>query len=462
MILKNVLKKAMIVLTCIMLVFASSVKQTKAFALIDDLAVAAVLAGLCCVGGVVLSNDTIKSNVGDLINSAAETYADFYGGLYEDAKKAVTDMCSAIYDTGTVLASDVNTWLHGWLGNWINGSVLPTYAGTSFGPIFSSTSTFAFGDGTLPGHDVKTELGYYYKTTSFYAPYGNQFVFTLSHSITAEENAKRVYYYSVYDNGVYVSYSPDVNTTEKYPCVIAFFPTGGGGLDFIPTGVPIYLTGLSNAFFRFADGTTAFYNHMTDKWSRDVEGTLELDPDIFNKDALNDIDIAKPWADTYNELTKSIDYTNHWVLGNDVTFDNVGDMTFPGTVAIPKDNVKDYVDSKDYPLVIPTDVPAVEEIPKDTVIDKYPTWTPPNLYAADWSSVFPFCIPFDVFKFLELLSATPKAPHFVWNYNFMGNKGKIDINLDKFDDIAAISRTLFDVLFIVGLAMVTRSKLIRA
>ena len=78
-------------------------------------------------------------------------------------------------------------------------------------------------------------------------------------------------------------------------------------------------------------------------------------------------------------------------------------------------------------------------------------------YTLDFRKLFPFCIPFDIYKAVKLLDATPIAP--VVHYKFYYTKSKsytIDINLNKFNSVAAILRRMECLLFIIGLATATR------
>lgn len=78
-------------------------------------------------------------------------------------------------------------------------------------------------------------------------------------------------------------------------------------------------------------------------------------------------------------------------------------------------------------------------------------------YTLDFRKLFPFCIPFDIYKAVKLLDATPTAP--VVHYKFYYKKSKsytIDINLNKFNSVAAILRRMECLLFIIGLATATR------
>ena len=77
--------------------------------------------------------------------------------------------------------------------------------------------------------------------------------------------------------------------------------------------------------------------------------------------------------------------------------------------------------------------------------------------------VFPFCIPFDIIDFLRTMSAARRAPHFEWpivipSLNF---EYTLVIDLSEFETVATILRTMELLLFIVGLAFVTRSMIIR-
>lgn len=79
--------------------------------------------------------------------------------------------------------------------------------------------------------------------------------------------------------------------------------------------------------------------------------------------------------------------------------------------------------------------------------------------------VFPFCIPFDIYDFINCLSAPPKAPKFTYKFYTKkdGKKGydNIEIDLSAFDDLAEFLRLCELLLFIVGLAFVTRSHYVK-
>lgn len=78
---------------------------------------------------------------------------------------------------------------------------------------------------------------------------------------------------------------------------------------------------------------------------------------------------------------------------------------------------------------------------------------------------FPFCLPFDMIDFINVLDAPAQAPHFVWSFPYPTMSGMktygIDIDLSPFDSVAELLRDMECLLFIVGLAVVTRSRMIR-
>lgn len=72
-------------------------------------------------------------------------------------------------------------------------------------------------------------------------------------------------------------------------------------------------------------------------------------------------------------------------------------------------------------------------------------------------NIFPFCLPFDIYKIFTSFIATPKAPAFTWVFTgWNGQKVDIDVDLSVFDSVAEILRTMELIAFIVGLCVMTR------
>ena len=77
------------------------------------------------------------------------------------------------------------------------------------------------------------------------------------------------------------------------------------------------------------------------------------------------------------------------------------------------------------------------------------------------TSIFPFCIPFDIYNFLSVLVAEREAPHFefVLDFGALGVQ-EMEVDLSSWETAAQILRTLELMAFCIGLALAT-SKLIK-
>ena len=103
-----------------------------------------------------------------------------------------------------------------------------------------------------------------------------------------------------------------------------------------------------------------------------------------------------------------------------------------------------------------TDVPVTIPVEKYGSIDDY---------KLSLTSVFPFCIPFDLINLVKVFSATPEAPKFKFPVKYPTGQGygtyELDIDLSSFDPVAKVVRILETALFILALIKITRSNMIR-
>lgn len=98
----------------------------------------------------------------------------------------------------------------------------------------------------------------------------------------------------------------------------------------------------------------------------------------------------------------------------------------------------------------------VESTSENTISKNPESYQTPGL-----QSVFPFCIPFDLYNFVACLAADPVAPSFTWRFYVPGIcDEELEIDLSEFNTAAQILRTMELLAFCVGLAFVTR-KIIR-
>ena len=121
-----------------------------------------------------------------------------------------------------------------------------------------------------------------------------------------------------------------------------------------------------------------------------------------------------------------------------------GTIVSTGTVATPGD---DTPPTSDVPTINPNP-PASEETPEDV-----------KPATVQLGMIFPFCIPFDVYHMVTLLVAEPEAPNGRWEFSLPWEPGSqyvVEWDLEDFDDVAALLRTMELILFAVGLAAITR------
>lgn len=77
-------------------------------------------------------------------------------------------------------------------------------------------------------------------------------------------------------------------------------------------------------------------------------------------------------------------------------------------------------------------------------------------YQIDLTDFFPFCIPFDLYRFIEILCAEPEAPVFHWEFNVFGELHSLDVDLSPWNPHAQLFRDAQVGLFIMGLLWITR------
>lgn len=178
-------------------------------------------------------------------------------------------------------------------------------------------------------------------------------------------------------------------------------------------------------------------------------------------------------------------YLDGTIIGYDVDAEGNVTITMEGgrVITIPQEyvdgitwtNEQDQAQELDKDTVLP--VSGTLAYPLPGAIENNPTADPdpggggggsvtvdPDVsdYTLDFRKLFPFCIPFDIYKAVKLLDASPTAP--VVHYKFYLSKSKsynIDLNLNKFNSVAAILRRMECLLFIIGLATATRRIYIR-
>ncbi len=185
---------------------------------------------------------------------------------------------------------------------------------------------------------------------------------------------------------------------------------------------------------------------------------------VGNKAGVTDVTIPWPKDNTMGGLIGgAITGTNTWTDVIDAA----------GVGVISRENEKDYVidntgvTTKEWDYA--TDIPGTGDIDKpgtdtgDTDADVSKDLS--DYTFAGLEKIFPFCLPFDLIDFIGVLDADPEAPKFTIPIKVPTDSGwgvyDIDIDLSKFDSVAALLRQMETLAFVVGLIMITRQKMIR-
>lgn len=492
-----ILKKVMIVLTCFMLVFSSTANKCYAFdyALTSE-AIAFIVAVLGFVG-ITCQNKTTYSKANELANDFVNFYAEACDFTREESIRQInragadgqlptSGITGSIYYSCDMLRE----WAPSII-DWINENILPnsnlseteSTENQVFVSEFFRNFQFVRGNVYPPGVQAPAsgELPNPSQYTCYHSPYYmynykyDVVEFKFSSNINIDKGtgwayAKSLNTFTRYTN---VNSSSNYGLNIKFDCII---PGSNYGYDseiyYFNPNLTYHFIFNDNILQYFAKNNIPIKGNLlmqSGKLSYLDNPSLELDPDILYK---NDdptkyvIDFNPYFERYYDSLSNSIDLNDKTIISSNATFnEDTHVLTNSGSIAVDLDKANDRValSDKTHSLVLDTDISNITD---STITDTYPDediiYDDPTDYTADWTTVFPFCIPFDIFRFIKLLSAEPEAPKFEYKYNYLGMKGSINIDLSVFDDIARICRNMQDLIFIVGLAMVTRAHLIKA
>ena len=203
-----------------------------------------------------------------------------------------------------------------------------------------------------------------------------------------------------------------------------------------------------------------------------VAGTAWLDgvtlPSVLNPSLDSAYDIVyNPTVDDFLDIATP---TNTITREKDGTRTVAGDRTIDVArpIAYPIDLTKGIVIGKDIPIDDVLDRTKTDEKTDDKTDKKEDTDKPeiPGIVAddltADLKSIFPFCIPFDLINCIKGLSAEGEAPKWVMKIPMpTGYTWTITVDMADYEGVVRIFRLGEDLLFIVGLIMITRSLMIR-
>lgn len=130
----------------------------------------------------------------------------------------------------------------------------------------------------------------------------------------------------------------------------------------------------------------------------------------------------------------------------DIPVDNTDVVSIPGVIPVDLDKE----------VVIDSDTPIEDVI--DTPIEKPTEINGQKIEYSGLTTVFPFCIPFDLVRCIQLLNASPTPPE--WRYTLRVDSINFEytfvINFDAVRPLVLIFRSFMLLLFVVALIMATR------
>lgn len=488
---KRIFKKIMIVATCIVCTFApiyDSYTEVHAFdgGVVEGVAVGGILAFLALCGATV--SDTVGADgLANACYNVADGFKNFAKTLPSTVAKNLTNFMDATMETGKVALDTFNSYGqeighamynifntsngNSYVGDLNIGENIIDYANFNETDVFTSANP----SDMFPNNDwaqkilkdarsaivLVTTQGLMIASWNVDTPLR---YFSLQKSKDSRFYSANACWGDNVNNLDYSSISFNRKNDTPVTNILASIVTS------------VFMAGNSVALS--SDGTTAL--KLGNKWVDPLDTGLELDPPWINKGGTNtDLKLLDNSYINYGDIN---DVVLPRYVGYNATATKDGVISNPGTWSIPND----YLPNLERPLPIPLPLPLPDvgtvdkgfegDITKDTPIENTddkvdtedPSYKPPVVgdlpnfkipAVIDWKEYFPFCIPFDLIKFIGVLAAEPQTPKFSTAYNLYGHKGTINIDLKDFDGVASVCRTLFDLLFVIGLLTITRSQI---
>lgn len=402
--------------------------------------------------------------------STSQKYAETLGKLGTDALKAKVTEWATKAGRGVIdTASDVWGALKDWAGSLHKGIRADSSSG--YFPAAAGYGGFV----SVPVGE-KVAVGYYHD--SAYSAGGNIYKFLSSGVMGAImvkysgdmvsnrdaifiSNSPIVYQVANYSNSGEEFWGAEQTVSSKY---YGYYVVTSGmagfnvdfykGFSFVSSGLPLYdmsgLTSRTDYFIRHVLGLDPVesFPASTNKSVGGVGDIYERDRSLDNV-GLTGVgvgtkagDVPIDWA-AWGEIAGTLEGVRTGVL-------DIADV-MAGSKVWAYDTTRDTVIDSDKDL--DNDIPIADVVPGANVSD----YTITGL-----QDVFPFCIPFDLIDFLSVLDAEPEAPRFEWEFEYAkGKVYKFDLDLSRFETVAAAFRTFELLGFCLALILITRDKMIK-
>ena len=225
--------------------------------------------------------------------------------------------------------------------------------------------------------------------------------------------------------------------------------------------------------YQSLDGAFSSYNNYIFGQMVDMRMLNPADARMWQRYSTPDIAMDNAYQTVYNpaipDTTDVVTPSNTITRERDdsvaVAGDYVIDVALP--VAFPVDLTKGIVIDRDIPIEDAIDRSKTDDKTDDKEDNKPVTPDMPDAdvgagLVADLKSIFPFCIPFDLIACIKGLAAEGEPPKWVMRIPMpLDYTWVITVDMADFEGVVKVLRAGEDVLFIIGLIMITRSLMIR-
>lgn len=267
--------------------------------------------------------------------------------------------------------------------------------------------------------------------------------------------------YKEYTNGI---------TYEYYYLDNGYYKLGDSSMSVVNSGknfrgFKLFINDKGNSSFREIDslGSLNFLNSFYDYVStnlppeklsitdtiisdKTISGTTDLDDYLKKNNNLPDSPFANfsriPTNDEFKKYLEDLKNTSNDDDKQKIIDDFIKTITTPSETPTP--------DPKPDPSN-PTPTPN-PDTPDNPDSDN-------DFSVRDLRLVFPFCIPFDLVDCFRLFNSEPETPRvqFPVHFGIVDKDYTFDIDLKDFNNVALVCRSMFLILYIVGLVLATRS-----
>lgn len=423
---KRVLAMAMAILAFFIFVGSPFGQSAKAIVGVDDAIIAIIIAALAAMGITFVASASYGS-LEEYVGSLMEEYASSRGATFN---QLLTGTQTASNRLGQILLNNRFVILVSSFGVWLKSKF--SLADNTTTNVVAGTSTWGGLDVYLMPVSVAHRTGdpvyeYVVYRASGSSVYGlfrqNGSTVTLQFLSKGPAEIQRITYRP---DGSFIEDSPTALT--YYSAVQCYSTTSG---SFNPANYPVL-------------------NSVSVYTAQEIDAALrgEIETGGAPIDIVTGVIDLPTERNDFDDEGAVLDLDAPWGLG----YDDLTDVVIPGLFTDGAEADTDITYQEEDEVA-----QQVEDTPTQSVSQEVNDYQTPGL-----QSVFPFCIPFDIYAFFECLAAEPEAPSFTWRFYIPGICDEdLEIDLAAFDSAARILRTMELLLFIVGLAFVTRDKFLR-